>query len=279
MLKYMYTANSKGGGNIIKEIYNSGYYIDDEGNVYTSHARKGNEFKRLKTQILPNGYVTVSLWKIHKRAYVHRLVAEAFIDNPENKNEVNHKDLNKLNNKVSNLEWMTRKENENHLKDNNPCKEKTASNSGYLYHKNKQISHFRSLQQAKIFVKNKYGCTLCTIGNLNVNRKNDLIFLRDTDYKKITEVLSEREDEKIKIHSKIDQRNKLSKGTQGILYNDKMEYVNRFLSIREANQYLGHDLKKKSNNVYSCCGYTYIKCNDYSQKGSTAEDELRQEVH
>lgn len=48
---------------------------------------------------------------------VHRIVAELFLDKVDGKNYVNHKDLNKLNNDVSNLEWVTKSENSKHAKD------------------------------------------------------------------------------------------------------------------------------------------------------------------
>ena len=62
------------------------------------------------------GYLVVKLCKnnIRSNKKIHRLVAQAFIPNPENKPQVNHIDEDKTNNMVSNLEWMTAKENTNH---------------------------------------------------------------------------------------------------------------------------------------------------------------------
>lgn len=80
-----------------------------------------NRFQHLKGKVLKEtdngkGYKLVFLNKGRKREnkYVHRLVAEAFIPNPTNLEEVNHKDLNKSNNCVSNLEWISNIENKRH---------------------------------------------------------------------------------------------------------------------------------------------------------------------
>lgn len=72
--------------------------------------------KILKTHITKFGYERVELNKngVGKKFVVHRLVALVFVDNPENKPEVNHIDGNKLNNFVENLEWNTSKENIRH---------------------------------------------------------------------------------------------------------------------------------------------------------------------
>ena len=60
-----------------------------------------------------NGYLSVNLYKegIRKKILVHRLVAMTFIDNPNNLPQVNHKDCNKQNNYIQNLEWVSPKQN------------------------------------------------------------------------------------------------------------------------------------------------------------------------
>lgn len=93
------------------EGYEGLYQVSTLGRVKNS--RSG---KVLKVGKQINGYLQVSLYKNgkSKRYYMHRLVAQAFIPNPQNKPQVNHIDENKENNYFENLEWVTAKENSNH---------------------------------------------------------------------------------------------------------------------------------------------------------------------
>lgn len=86
------------------------YTVDEDGNVFS--VRYG---RLLKPYMSNSGYYMVTL--DGKNVYVHRLVAKAFVPNPNCKLCVNHKDGNKLNNNVSNLEWVTYSENLQHAYD------------------------------------------------------------------------------------------------------------------------------------------------------------------
>lgn len=101
--------------------------------------------KVLSPTISNSGYLFLRLKINGKYAtkYVHRLVAEAFIPNPENKPEVNHIDGNKLNNCVDNLEWVTANENCSHYR-NLPVKThtQTSGRAGTLYHETTPIGTF-----------------------------------------------------------------------------------------------------------------------------------------
>lgn len=90
------------------------YEISDSGIVFSYKNKK--YMKTIRLNLQKNGYFTVCLWKngAFSRKLVHRLVAEAFIKNTENKDFVNHKNGIKIDNRVENLEWVTKSENELH---------------------------------------------------------------------------------------------------------------------------------------------------------------------
>ena len=97
-----------------------GLYVTPEGEVYTVKRYINQQKKTDRTRYIhkrvgtkKNGYQYV-IHNSKKSHLVHRLVSVAFIPNPEKKPHVNHRDGNKLNNTTSNLEWVTRSENELH---------------------------------------------------------------------------------------------------------------------------------------------------------------------
>lgn len=82
--------------------------------------------RKVKPQPNGKGYLRISIGG--KLMFVHRLVAEKYVPNPDNKPQVNHKDGNKQNNCADNLEWVTNQENRNHAMKNglHTCGEKCS---------------------------------------------------------------------------------------------------------------------------------------------------------
>jgi hypothetical protein len=91
--------------------YEGLYKVSNFGNVVSVKINS-----TMKTAPTKKGYHCICLSKndIRYNTFVHRLVAIAFIPNPENKKQVNHKDFSKCNNNLENLEWSTQSENQKH---------------------------------------------------------------------------------------------------------------------------------------------------------------------
>lgn len=107
-------------------------------------------------KVNPKGYARVNLPGLGT-ILLHRLIADLFIPNPENKPQVNHIDGNKLNNSVTNLEWVTNQENRDH-----------AVKNGLVMRRDKNCTHQRltTVQCWEAYSLYKAGMTQRSIGNI-----------------------------------------------------------------------------------------------------------------
>lgn len=153
------------------------YEISNKGRVktlYTSSQGKRGGGDFLKERTTRQGYKFYQLNKSGKKSTVltHRLIAQAFIENPEGKNEINHIDGNKANNNLDNLEWCTRKENIKHAFEtglNVGRKGEKNFLSKLTYEKVKEIKEL--LTEGNMSAKDigkKYGVSQSCITNINL---------------------------------------------------------------------------------------------------------------
>lgn len=117
------------------------YYLKNQYGTTSLKETKELIRKQRTTQF---GYKSIGLSKngTENKFQVHRLVAQAFISNPENKPCINHKNGNKLDNRVENLEWCTYSENEKHAYKNNLHKKHMKGRFGLLNPSSKKVNQY-----------------------------------------------------------------------------------------------------------------------------------------
>ena len=166
-----------------------GYHVTKDGKVYSRRTTRSYtktyhplKFYIQKRDRYNNGNLTLTVTvRINKRPWkVHRLVALAYIPNPENKPQVCHKDNNRLNNHVSNLYWGTNKENHEQMsrdgrsrkgKIQHTCKGESNPMSKLSNHQRREIIHKYSTSISSRKLAKEYGVTHTLI--LGIWKKRD----------------------------------------------------------------------------------------------------------
>lgn len=131
------------------EGYESKYQVSNLGRVRSLNYNREKQIKILKPKINRYGYQELSLYKNSKKKFytIHRLVAKSFLSNQNNLPQVNHKDEDKTNNCVENLEWCTSEYNINFGTRNRKVRTKQSGELnpmfgkfGKKHHNSKQVN-------------------------------------------------------------------------------------------------------------------------------------------
>lgn len=156
--------------------YEGLYQVSEYGNVKSLYYQGKKREKILKPTEDDKGYLFVNLWKNRKSKSmkIHRLVAQVFISNFENKPQVNHIDGCKTNNCISNLEWCTKSENEKHAYKTGLKKAKRGENNGQSKLAEKDVLKIRELYKTGNYLQrelaNIFGVSRRNIGDI-INNK------------------------------------------------------------------------------------------------------------
>lgn len=202
---------------IWKELEILNYYISNYGNLkkenYRFRKKPTNKTILIKPTIKENGYLQVTLYdKISKKSekkYVHRLVAQAFIPNPNNLPCVNHIDGNKQNNRVDNLEWCSYKQNMEHAV-------KTGLYKKYYGKDNKQSKVYVELDENYNFIREIVGTrqagrengfsrekvTRVARHEVYMTKEKKIYLFANEYYSKNIDELKKEHEEKVKLHYK-----------------------------------------------------------------------------
>ena len=191
-------------------------FVDEETEIWkkynedydvSNYGRIRRKKRILSGSLHKDGYIFVTLYG--KQTPLHRIIASVFIENPDSKKEVNHKDGNKQNNFVENLEWVTRSENQRHAADNNLQPKPVNKYTGkFTEDQRKEIKTLWDSGESKRKIAEKFGVShtcICDITNDKYKYAQSVNLYKEVA-KPIVDMLNELRDSYFSCESESDKK-------------------------------------------------------------------------